>query len=171
MIKVVVMGVSGCGKSFIGSALAAELGLPFLEGDALHPLANVQKMAAGIPLTDDDRWPWLDRIGAEIAASATGMVVSCSGLRRAYRDRLRVASDGPLAFLFLDGAYATLYARVSSRPLHFMPASLLDSQLDTLESPIGEPLVLTQAIEQSAAQIVAASAAWLRGLDPAFPGR
>ena len=164
MIKVVVMGVSGCGKSFIGSALAAELGLPFVEGDALHPLANVQKMAAGIALTDADRWPWLDRIGAEIAASTTGMVVSCSALRKAYRDRLRQEADGPLAFVFLDGAYATLAARVSSRPLHFMPASLLDSQLATLEPPTGEPLVLTQAIEQSADDIVRHSAEWLHGL-------
>jgi len=164
MIKVVVMGVSGCGKSFIGSALAAALGLPFLEGDALHPIPNVQKMAAGIALTDVDRWPWLDRIGAEIAGSKTGVVVSCSALRKAYRDRLRKAAGGPLAFVFLDGAYATLAARVSSRPAHFMPASLLDSQLATLESPAGEPLVLTQAIEQSADNIVRHSAEWLRGL-------
>ncbi len=81
MIKVVVMGVSGCGKSLIGAALAQALDVPFLEGDALHPSANVHKMAAGIPLTDEDRWPWLERIGADIAASKTGVVVSCSALR------------------------------------------------------------------------------------------
>lgn len=164
MIKVVVMGVSGCGKSLIGSSLAGELDLPFLEGDALHPPANVGKMAAGIALTDEDRWPWLDRIGAEIAASPAGIVVSCSALRRVYRDRLRRASAGPLAFVFLDGLRATLEARVSSRPAHFMPASLLDSQLATLESPVGEPLVLVQAIEQGADDIVRHSAGWLRGL-------
>ena len=129
--SVVVMGVSGTGKSTIGAALADALGIPFVEGDDLHPEANVTKMAAGIPLTDADRAPWLDRIAAEVGSP---VVVACSALKRAYRDRLREAAPD-LALVYLHGAAELLAARVEGREGHFMPTALLQSQLGTLEEP------------------------------------
>ena len=131
---VVVMGVSGTGKSTVGAALAEALGLPFVEGDDLHPSANRTKMAAGIPLTDADRAPWLDAIAAELH---TPVVVACSALKRAYRDRLREAAPD-LALVYLHGTPELLAARMEGREGHFMPTSLLRSQLDTLEAPDGD---------------------------------
>jgi gluconokinase len=162
MIRVIVMGVSGAGKSSVGSAIANALALPFIEGDVLHPQSNVQKMASGIPLTDEDRWPWLDKIGAELATAEQGIVVSCSALRKIYRDRLRRAADGPLAFIFLDGSLEVLRDHMGKRTGHFMPLSMLDSQLATLEPPTGEPLVLRQDVAEPVAQIVQTSVDWLR---------
>jgi gluconokinase len=128
------MGVSGAGKTTVGRALADHLQLPFLEGDALHPPANVAKMAAGIPLTDADRWPWLDRIGEALQAHRqTGAVATCSALKRAYRDRLR--SAGVLQFVYLDCPQPWLAERMLQRQGHFMPASQLANQLATLEKP------------------------------------
>lgn len=132
--SVVVMGVSGTGKSTVGRALADTLGLPFVEGDDLHPPANHAKMAAGFPLTDSDRAPWLDAIAAELHRP---VVVACSALKRAYRERLREAAPD-LALVFLHGAPELLAARMEGREGHFMPTSLLRSQLDTLEEPDGE---------------------------------
>lgn len=128
---VVVMGVSGTGKSTIGRALADALAAPFVEGDDLHPAANREKMAAGIPLTDADRAPWLDAVAAELHRP---VVVACSALTRRYRDRLRAAAPD-LALVFLHGAPELLAARMEGREGHFMPTSLLRSQLDTLEEP------------------------------------
>lgn len=128
---IVVMGVSGTGKSTIGRALAEALGLPFLEGDDLHPEGNVAKMARGIPLTDADRAPWLDRIAAELDEP---VVVACSALKRAYRDRLRLAAPD-LVLVYLHGDRQLLASRMSQRDGHFMPTTLLDSQLATLEEP------------------------------------
>ena len=133
---VVVMGVSGAGKSAVGIALAQLLEVRFVDADALHPPANVAKMAAGTPLTDADRWPWLDLVGeALVDASETGLVVACSALKRAYRDRIRAAAPAAL-FVHLTVPRPALDDRVANRPGHFMPASLLDSQLETLE-PLG----------------------------------
>lgn len=131
--QVVVMGVSGSGKSTIGEQLAARLGVPFIDGDALHPPENVAKMASGVPLTDDDRIPWLRAVGQALAAtSPKGVVVACSALKRGYRDLIR--SEAPEAvFAELDGDRALLAERMAARPGHFMPVSLLDSQLATLE--------------------------------------
>jgi gluconokinase len=129
---VVVMGVAGSGKSTIGALIAARLGLPFVDGDALHPAANVTKMAAGIPLDDTDRAPWLDAVGERLAAG--GVVVACSALRRAYRDRLRAAAPDA-RFVLLHGSRELLAARLGARPDHFMPVALLESQLATLELP------------------------------------
>jgi gluconokinase len=128
---VVVMGVSGSGKTTVGEALAAALGVPFVDGDALHPAANVAKMAAGIPLDDADRAPWLDAIAAVLATGP--VVVACSALKRAYRDRLRAGSP-ELELVFLEVDPATLLDRMTHRR-HFMPPSLLDSQLAALEPP------------------------------------
>jgi gluconokinase len=131
----VVMGVSGCGKSSVGIALAQALGVPFVEGDKHHSAANVAKMAAGIALNDDDRAAWLHSLQAEIRASVaagTGIVVSCSALKRRYRDLLR-AGDPALRFAHLDGSRELIAARMAARQGHYMPLSLLDSQLATLE--------------------------------------
>ncbi|WP_374838878.1 gluconokinase [Mycoplana ramosa] len=144
------MGVSGSGKTSIARALADRLSLRFLEGDQLHPAANVEKMSRGIPLTDADRWPWLARIGDDLhaaAAAGEGIVVSCSALKRAYRDRLRAAAGGDLNFVFLDGSRDVLLARLQARRNHFMPADLLDSQLATLEDPKGECGVVSVDID------------------------
>ncbi|PRD49486.1 gluconokinase [Phyllobacterium myrsinacearum] len=162
MIRLIVMGVSGSGKSSVGEGIAAALSLPFIEGDVLHPESNVRKMSAGIPLTDEDRWPWLDKIGAELAKAENGVVVSCSALKKMYRDRLRQEAGGTLAFVFLDGSLAVLRDHMGKRTGHFMPLSMLDSQLATLESPTGEPLVFTQDVAHPITQIVEASVEWLR---------
>ena len=135
---VVVMGPSGAGKSLIGAALAERLaarlpGLDFIDSDSLHPTANVEKMRAGLPLDDEDRRPWLLLVGESLASGEHGRVIACSALRRAYRDLIRHGCPDA-AFLELTVPLAELEARVSHRPGHFMPATLLDSQLDTLES-------------------------------------
>jgi gluconokinase len=131
----VVMGVSGCGKSEVGMRLAQVLGAPFIEGDRFHSAANVRKMSAGIPLGDADREGWLARLREELARGCAGgaaVVLACSALKRAYRDTLR-ASGCRLRFVHLAGARTTIAARMAARPGHYMPASLLDSQLRDLE--------------------------------------
>ncbi len=125
------MGVSGSGKSTVGVALAEAVGYQFVDGDSLHPAANVAKMTAGIALDDADRWPWLARVG-QVLAGSPGIVVACSALKREYRDAIR--SEAPDAFFVeLDGSRTLLGERLGNRAGHFMPASLLDSQLATLE--------------------------------------
>jgi gluconokinase len=154
---VIVMGVSGCGKSSVGEALAQRLGLPFIEGDMLHPESNVAKMAAGTPLTDEDRWPWLTVIGERMAdalARGEGIIVSCSALKKIYREHLRAATGGRLAFVYLDGSRELLGRRMGARTGHFMPLGLLDSQLATLEVPTGEQGVVTVSIDQPVEGIV-----------------
>ena len=129
-MRLVVMGVAGCGKSSLGAALATALVLPFTDADDLHPAANRAKMTTGQPLTDNDRWPWLQAVGAVLAAEAG--VVACSALRQAYRDRLRAAA-GPVQFLHLVAPREVIDERLAARRGHFMPIALLDSQLATLE--------------------------------------
>ena len=158
---VVVMGVSGCGKTVVGQALAAALGWPFIEGDDYHPAENVAKMAAGTPLTDADRWPWLDRLAAEMAAIlARGghAVLACSALRQSYRDRLARAAKAPgdVRFVHLRGDYATIAARLATRQHRYMPASLLASQFASLEEP-------ADAIVVDAGTAVADEVARIRG--------
>ncbi|MEX0971036.1 MAG: gluconokinase [Paracoccaceae bacterium] len=131
--KLVVMGVSGCGKSTFGQALARALGLAFCDGDDLHPAENIAKMAAGLPLSDADRAPWLAQVGLHLAGDG-GRVIACSALKRAYRNTIRSHAPGAV-FVHLHGAHDILAARMSVRPGHFMPAALLDSQLATLEPP------------------------------------
>ena len=131
---VVVMGVSGCGKSTVGAALARALHVEFVEGDAFHPPENVARMAAGVALTDADRSGWLAALAAHIAQAAPrGVVVSCSALKRAYRDVLR--APAPVQFVWLDLPRTELETRLADRTGHYMPPSLLASQLATLEPP------------------------------------
>jgi carbohydrate kinase (thermoresistant glucokinase family) len=134
---VVVMGVCGCGKTTVGEALAAAMGWPFFDADGFHPPANVAKMAAGVPLSDDDRAPWLDRLAAEMGAierAGGSAVLACSALKAAYRDRLAVAGD--VRFVHLRGDRATIASRVAARTGHYMPAALVDSQFADLEPPV-----------------------------------
>ncbi len=149
----VVMGVSGSGKSTVGAALAQRLRVPFVDADTLHPLANVAKMASGEPLDDDDRYPWLERVGEWLAAHHDGGVVACSALKRKYRDLLR-ARCPRVEFLYLHGSPEEIGRRVGARSGHFMPAALLQSQFETLE-PLGadEPGV-TVAIARGVDAIV-----------------
>ena len=132
---VVVMGVSGSGKSTVGAALAQRLRLPFVDADTLHPPANIAKMAAGEPLDDDDRYPWLERVGGWLAGHRDGGVVSCSALKRKYRDQLR-AHCPRVEFVYLSGSPELIGGRLAARSGHFMPAALLRSQFDALE-PLG----------------------------------
>jgi gluconokinase len=128
------MGVSGSGKTEVGAALAARLGAIFKDADDLHPLPNVEKMTAGIPLTDEDRWPWLRLVSAELAAEhPQGVVVACSALKRTYRDAIRAAAPST-RFILLKVDPSVLKERLVQRPGHFMPPSLLTSQLETLEA-------------------------------------
>ena len=156
---VVVMGVSGSGKTSVGVSLAEAIGETFVDGDSLHPEANVAKMAAGIPLDDADRAPWLDAIGRVLAAGQ--VVVACSALKRAYRDRLRAAAPD-LELVFLRGSRELLAGRVAHRPGHFMPASLLDSQLDTLEPPTPDEDQLTVDVARPLDEIVGSLAGSLQ---------
>jgi gluconokinase len=153
---VVVMGVSAVGKSTVGSALADRLGVPFVDADDLHPAANVEKMRAGMPLTDADRRPWLDLVGAALAeAGERGVVVACSALRRAYRDRLARAAPATF-FVHLDLTESALAARATGRTDHFMPASLLQSQLDALERLDADESGMMVDADQPTPAIVAA---------------
>ena len=163
---IVLMGVSGSGKTTVGEALAARLAMPFVEADALHPKANRDKMSAGIPLTDDDRWPWLDIVGArieEVRREGHGVVATCSALKRVYRDRLRAKVTGPLLFVLLDSPPDVLAGRMANRKGHFMPPALLTSQLATLEKPMpDEPAMLVVDGTRPVTELVAAIAEKLR---------
>ncbi|MBO0128399.1 gluconokinase [Agrobacterium sp. OT33] len=150
---IVVMGVSGCGKTSVGERLASMLGCRFIEGDSRHPVANVEKMRQGIPLDDVDRWPWLDVLGTELGEDAR-TIISCSALKRSYRDLLRARAGRPMTFVFLQGSRTLLVSRMGAREGHYMPLSLLDSQLATLELPQGERDVVTVEIDQSLERIV-----------------
>jgi len=167
-IAVVVMGVSGSGKSTVAAGIAAALGLVFIDGDGLHSPTSVARMRAGIALTDDDRWPWLDRIGACLADAASaprGVAIACSALKRSYRDRIRAAAPGA-RFVFLDGPAALIEARMAARTGHYMPATLLASQLQTLERPgADEADVVRVAIDFPADEIVRRAVAALIPVD------
>jgi len=164
-LAVIVMGVSGSGKSTLAVALAGAIRCPFLEGDEFHSPESVQKMHAGTPLTDDDRWPWLDRLGRAIGASAASdgiAVASCSALKSIYRDRLRTSIAVPTHFVLLDPSRAELERRMAARKGHFMPPTLLTSQLDTLERPQPDEHALTLDGSASTAEACEQVIAWLR---------
>ena len=161
---IVVMGVSGSGKSTLGNLLAQTLDCPFLEGDDFHDPDAVEKMRAGHPLDDADRWPWLDRLGRALCAAAVAngrAVAACSALRRCYRDRLTAAAGGRVRFVLLDNHRDELVRRLSHRSGHYMPASLLDSQLDTLERPGADEPVLTLNSSDVPKALRVAAVAWL----------
>lgn len=151
-LAIVVMGVSGCGKTTAGTALARRLRCKFIEGDDFHSDAARAKMASGAPLTDDDRWPWLDRLGVRIGAefrAGNAIVASCSALKESYRQRLRSAAGIPLSFVWLHAPENILHARMRKRKNHYMPASLLHSQLAILEPPAGENVFAVDASVQT----------------------
>lgn len=163
---IVVMGVAGCGKSSVSQALCELSGAFAIEGDAFHPPENIHKMSAGIPLTDDDRSGWLDILCHELqAAIKAGQypVLSCSALKRRYRERLRQAVPG-LGFIYLELTPAVAAQRVAERPGHFMPVSMIDSQFAALESPQNEPLTLTlDATHMTVTELAAAAHQWWQG--------
>ena len=165
----VVMGVCGAGKTAVGAALAARLGATFKDADDLHPLPNVEKMTAGIPLTDEDRWPWLRLVGEELAAEhPQGIVVACSALKRAYRDAIRAAAPST-RFILLKVDPSVLKERLVQRPGHFMPQSLLTSQLETLEALDTAEAGMTVTSEGGVEALTDQILANLRRLHPAVP--
>ncbi|MFJ6835067.1 gluconokinase [Streptomyces sp. NPDC091209] len=166
---VVVMGVAGTGKTTVGPLLAARLGVPYAEGDDFHPQANIAKMTAGTPLTDEDRWPWLDAIGRWAHDRAgLGGVVSSSALKRAYRDRLRLAAPG-VVFVHLTGDRELIEDRMSHRKGHFMPTALLDSQFATLQPLAADEAGVQVDVSGDPAEISERAAAALDGLAPPRP--
>ena len=170
-MAVIIMGVSGSGKSTLGALLATALGAAFLEGDAFHADAAIAKMRSGAPLDDMDRWPWLDRLGSAIGAEVrtNGLAVAaCSALRHSYRKRLADAVQAPTRFILLDGNADELRRRLADRAGHYMPGSLLASQLDTLERLGTEEAATTLDASASPAMLCAAALAWLHGAGREF---
>lgn len=164
-LHVVVMGVAGCGKSLLGTQLAAQLGLPLIEGDDFHPAGNIEKMRQGIPLTDGDRAQWLARLATELRRQPGGAVLTCSALKRAYRDTLRGAV-ARLHFLHLSLTPHQALERVASRTDHFYPPSLVASQFEALEDPRGEPCVHVVDATEHVDRIVESARRWLAFNNP-----
>ncbi len=162
MDPVVVMGVSASGKTVVGRRIADQLDARFVDGDDLHPEANVTKMAAGQPLDDADRAPWLDAIAGTLADPSGGVLVACSSLKVAYRDRLRAGAGRPIRFVYLDVSEPELRRRIEARTDHFMPPSLLADQLATLEWPGDEPDVTVVAADAGLDEVVASAVSSLR---------
>lgn len=163
---IVLMGVSGAGKSTIGEMLGARLGLPYMDGDDLHPQENIDKMAEGIPLTDEDRWPWLTDIGDWLQDHAEGGIIGCSALKRTYRDTIRIAAPRAV-FVHVHGDYDLLRSRMEHRPGHFMPSSLLDSQMEILEPlEADEPGIVFDIADQPR-MLVDKAEKWLTSVNPA----
>ena len=154
------MGVASCGKTSVGEALAETLGAQFTEGDKLHPAANIAKMSAGTPLTDEDRWPWLAEVGKSLKGSG-GKIASCSALKKIYRQHIAEAAGRPVAFVFLDGSRELLARRIADRKGHIMPPTLLDSQLKTLEPPGADERALRLDIQEPVALLVERAQFWL----------
>ena len=155
---IVVMGVSGAGKSTVGRLMAARLDCPFRDADSFHPKANIEKMSRGEPLTDDDRWPWLHAIAAWIAehrAAGTTCVVTCSALKRAYRDIVTDAQSADVRLVYLKGDFDLIAARLAARKGHFMPPALLQSQFDALQEPAPDERAVTVPIDTTPEQITA----------------
>ena len=162
--RLVLMGVAGCGKSTVGAGLSARLGIPYIDGDDLHPAENVARMSRGEPLGDADRWPWLDRVAAALAERQE-VIIGCSALRRRYRDRIRAGAGagGPVTFISLEGSRAEIEARMAARRGHFMPASMVESQFATLEPPGPDEAPVVVDIAQAPDDVIAAIEAGLKG--------
>ncbi|MEM7463072.1 MAG: gluconokinase [Pseudomonadota bacterium] len=150
----VVMGVAGCGKTSVGHALADRLGTEYVDGDELHPPENIKKMSSGIPLNDEDRWPWLKLVGERLGQSGGECIIGCSALKRIYRDRIREFAGGQVMFIHLAGSKELIAARMNSRTGHFMPPELLDSQFAALEPPTKDEIAITVDIDQDLVGIV-----------------
>ncbi|GAB3820688.1 gluconokinase, GntK/IdnK-type [Tessaracoccus terricola] len=162
--RVVVMGVSGSGKTTVGELIADDLGGDFVDGDALHPPANIEKMSQGIPLDDDDRLPWLEEIGSRLQTArdeGRTLVLGCSALKRSYRDIIRAGAPDAV-FVHLHGSRDLLWDRMQVRPGHFMPASLLDSQLATLEMLDTDETGRVFDVSDSPEELASVATAWLR---------
>lgn len=159
-VHVVVMGVAGCGKSAVGRLIADRLALPLIEGDDFHPAGNIQKMQQGIPLMDEDRADWLRQLGTQLARHPAGVVLTCSALKADYRESLRRAASG-LQFVHLAISQAESLRRVSVRPGHFYPPSLVASQFEALQDPSAEPGVLTLAGDAPLEMLADSAVAWL----------
>jgi len=156
LAAVVLMGVSGAGKSTVGRIIAERLGCPFRDADSFHPRANIEKMASGHPLTDDDRWPWLRAIAAwidEHRAAGTTCVVTCSALKRAYRDIITSKQRRDVRLVHLKGDFGLIEGRLKARTGHFMPPALLTSQFDALEQPAADEHAITVSIDAAPEKI------------------
>ena len=154
-VVIIIFGVSGAGKTTVGKLMARDLGWHFMEADDFHPAANIEKMRSGHPLTDEDRWPWLDCLRKQIERSLSAgenAVLACSALKRVYRDRLRVSDE--VKFVFLRGDYALVEKQLRSRHGHFMDANLLQSQFDDLEEPQPDENILTVELGRPPEEIV-----------------
>lgn len=161
--RAVIMGVAGSGKSSVGMALGRRVGAIYVDGDDLHPRANIEKMAAGTPLDDNDRAPWLVRVGETLATAGGPMLIGCSALKRAYRDMIREAAGGPVVFLHLTGTREVIRERMDHREGHFMPPSLLDSQFAALEPLDADEDGFAVDIDQPLLQLVGTCARLLAG--------
>ena len=164
--RIVLMGVAGCGKSVVGAALAARLGAVYFDGDDLHPPQNIAKMSSGEPLTDDDRWPWLTEVGKMLGEAGGVIIVSCSALKRRYRDHIRAQAGAPVTFVHLSGSKELITSRMSARTGHFMPTSLIDSQFAALEPPASDEKSVAVDIDNTLAGIVEEIAANLEEAQP-----
>lgn len=151
---IIVMGASSCGKSSIASGLAALQDAVFLDADDYHPASNIEKMSRGDALNDEDRWPWLQRFGKTLASQTGNAIGACSALKRVYRDKLTEAAGEPVLFVYLHGSRDLLEQRIASRKNHFMPTSLLASQLATLEVPGPDELAITVDISGTQEQVI-----------------
>lgn len=159
---VIVMGVSGCGKSTIAEGLAAAIGGRFFDGDHFHPQSNIEKMSRGEALTDYDRWPWLTLVGQELARGEGDVVGACSALKQIYRRHIAAEAGADVSFVHLSGSKQLIADRMAARDGHFMPLSLLESQFAALEPPAGEPGAITVDISPDTDAVIAAAAQSLR---------
>lgn len=157
----IIMGVAGCGKTSVGEDLSRLTGIRFMDGDALHSKENIAKMSAGTPLTDADRWPWLEAIGTEFAHSPDPLVIGCSALKRSYRDKIRHHAGAPVRFIHLSGSREIISQRMRNRRDHFMPPALLDSQFAALQPPGADEESIDIDIDQPLDAIVARAAGYL----------
>ncbi len=158
----VLMGVSGCGKSSVGEAVAARCGMTFIDGDDLHPQANIDKMSSGQALDDADRKPWLERVGAALGDSDGPVIIGCSALKKAYRDIIRARAGEPVSFMHLEASRQVLLSRVTAREGHFMPTSLLDSQFAALEALGPDELGTRIDIARSLPRVIEQAAHYVR---------
>ena len=162
--RMVLMGVAGCGKSSVGTALATRLGAVYRDGDDLHPAENIAKMSKGVPLEDADRWPWLTRVGEALQAGTESTIIGCSALKRAYRQHIERTAGAPVTFIHLAGTIEVIEKRMQERQGHFMPPALLASQFAALEPPGPDENAISVDIDQPLDSVVDAIAIQLGGL-------